>query len=85
MENQTIDDLNRLKEETTFQLISLLKASRQGIGTLTLLELAIAIKEGLGDDSRAVAILLVEATKLKVQKINYFEGVNKKINEILGC
>ena len=83
MENQNIDELNRLKEETTFQLISLLKGSRQGIGTLTLLELAIAIKEGLGADCRAVAMLLVEATKPKADYVGSFinETINKMLNE----
>ena len=77
MDNQTIDELNRLKEETTFNLISLLKASRQGIGTLTLLELAIAIKEGLGDDSRAVAVLMGNVMKPKSPEIFFREEIKK--------
>ena len=84
MENQNIDELNRLKEETTFQLISLLKASRQGIGTLTLGELTLAIKEGLGGDSVAVARLLAEAVAPKRPRVSYFPSVNQKINEILS-
>lgn len=84
MNNQQIDELNRLKEETTFQLISLLKASRQGIGTLTLGELTLAIKEGLEGDSVAVARLLTEATAPKRPRVNYFPSVNAEIKKILG-
>jgi hypothetical protein len=84
MNNQQIDELNRLKEETTFQLISLLKASRQGIGTLTLGELTLAIQEGLQGDSVAVARLLTEATAPKRERVNYFPSVNVEIKKILG-
>jgi hypothetical protein len=82
-----VDELNYLREETLFALVTLLKDSRRGIGLLTLGEIALAIKEGLEGDAVTVARLLAEATTPKRPKINYFDtpggGQSKIIKWIL--